>query len=72
MNPAVHEYRNEVLEELEKIPSEFLPAFLKVMRAFRESVALPAAEESFRQGWSEAVEGQVQPLSELWEGIDAE
>jgi hypothetical protein len=29
-------------------------------------------EDSFRQGWYEAITGQTIPLSELWEGIDAE
>ena len=33
---------------------------------------LKSAEESFRQGWYEAMTGQTIPLSELWEGIDAE
>ena len=33
---------------------------------------LKSAEECFRQGWHEAMTGQTVPLSELWEGIDAE
>ena len=33
---------------------------------------LKSAEECFRQGWQEAMIGQTVPLSELWEGIDAE
>ena len=33
---------------------------------------LKSAEESFRQGWYEAMTGKTIPLSELWEGIDAE
>ncbi|MEZ2236337.1 hypothetical protein [Microcoleus sp.] len=34
--------------------------------------SLKSAEECFRQGWKEAMTGQTVPLSELWEGIDAE
>ncbi len=34
--------------------------------------SLKSAEECFRQGWEEAMTGQTVPLSELWEGIDAE
>ena len=37
-----------------------------------EFVTLKSAEESFRQGWHEAVTGQTIPLSQLWDGIDAE
>jgi hypothetical protein len=32
----------------------------------------PSPEDSIRQGWYEAMTGQTIPLSELWEGIDAE
>ncbi len=30
------------------------------------------AEESFRRGWKEALEEETYPISELWDGIDAE
>lgn len=33
---------------------------------------LKSAEESFRQGWKEAMAGNTRPVSELWDGIDAE
>lgn len=63
-------YRNRVHEEIEKIPGEYLPSVLKMMRAFRESVTLRPAEESFRQGFEEALAGDTLPISRLWEGID--
>ena len=65
-------YHSQVIEEVSKIPMEYLPSFLKIARAFRESVGLPSAEESFRRGWQEAQNGEVHPISELWVGIDAE
>ena len=71
MDTATPQYRSEVLKELERIPAEFLPAFLKLVRAFREGVTLPTAEESFRQGWQETLSGQTHPISDLWEDIDA-
>ncbi|MDB9510394.1 hypothetical protein PN499_04270 [Kamptonema animale CS-326] len=37
-----------------------------------DSEPLKSAEKCFRQGWYEAMTGQTIPLSELWEGIDAE
>lgn len=72
MKTTAPQYRSEVLKELERIPAEFLPAFLKVIRAFREGVTLSTAEESFRQGWQEARTGQTRPVSELWEDVNAE
>jgi hypothetical protein len=36
-----------------------------------EDILKPAVE-SFRQGWKEAMTGQRLPISQLWEGIDAD
>ncbi len=60
----------KVLEEVERIPSEYLPFLLDMMRAFRESITLKSAEESFRQGWQEALRGETRPVSELWDDLD--
>jgi hypothetical protein len=53
------------------LPEEYLPFLLQMMRAFRESVTLKSAAESFRQGWCEAQSGMTSPLEQLWDGIDA-
>ncbi len=60
-----------VVEEIEKIPEEYLPFLLEIMRAYKESITLKPAAESFRQGWQEALRGETRPVSELWEDIDA-
>jgi hypothetical protein len=65
-------YRTQVLEEVEKIPEEYLSSVLKMIQVFRESILLKPAEDSFRQGWQEALRGETNPVSELWETIDAE
>ena len=65
-------YREKVLEEINKMPVDQLPNLLQLIRIFRESVTLKSAEESFKQGWEEAARGETRPVSELWEGIDAE
>jgi hypothetical protein len=41
------------------------------MHTLRESITLKPAEESFRQGWQEALRGETRPVSDLWEDIDA-
>jgi len=60
-----------VVEEVDKVPEEYLPFLLEIMRAFSESITLKPAEESFRQGWREALRGETRPVSELWKDIDA-
>ncbi|WP_373479902.1 hypothetical protein [Geminocystis sp.] len=35
-----------------------------------DSITTP--EASFRQAWQDIKEGKVRPISELWDGIDAE
>lgn len=72
MSTATIAYRNQVLAELENLPDEYLPFILQLMRAFRESVTLKPAAESFRQGWREAQQGDVSPAATLWDDIDAE
>ena len=59
-------YRKRLLEEVEKVPVEYLPFLLNMLRAFRESVTLKPAEESFRQGWQEALRGETRPVAYLW------
>lgn len=55
-----------VMQKARRLPSEFLPALLKVMRAFREGVPLPHAAGSLRQGWAEAQSGETCPIDEPW------
>lgn len=64
-------YRQQMLDELECMPDEYLPFMLQVMRSFRETLDIKPAEECFRQGWREAQAGQTLPIEKLWEGIDA-
>ena len=61
---------HKVLEEVGKIPAEYLPFLLEMMQAFRKSITLQTAEESFRQGWQEALRGETRPVSELWEDMN--
>jgi len=42
------------------------------IRLFRKNFELKSAEDSFRQGWKEALASETKPVSELWEGINAE
>jgi len=65
-------YEEQLVREIKATPKEYLPNLLQIVRLFRESVALKPAEASFRRGWQEALTGETRPVSELWEGIDAE
>lgn len=65
-------YREQVIEEINQTPIEHFPYLVQIIRIFRESTTLKPAEESFKQGWREALRGETKPVAELWEGIDAE
>jgi len=64
-------YQEQFANEIKQIPEEYLPNLVQIVRIFRESVSLRPAEDSFRQGWKEALAGETRPVSELWDGIDA-
>ncbi len=63
-------YRDQVMQEIDALPEEYWPFLLQMIRAFRESVTLKSAEDSFRQGWNEAQSGLTFPIGSLWDGID--
>lgn len=65
-------YKEQLQEEIEATPGEYLPALLAIVRLYRQSVALKPAAESFKTGWQEAMTDQTFPLSELWQGLDVE
>jgi len=72
MSNQIPIYEKQLLHEIRNTPKEYWPNLLQLVRLFRESVTLQPAEDSFRQGWQEAMRGQTLPASELWEGINAE
>jgi hypothetical protein len=72
MSAEISVYEQQLVREIGRTPREYLPNLLQIVRLFRESVALKPAEASFRQGWKEALAGETRPVSDLWEGIDAE
>ena len=72
MSSATFTVEEQFTREVKAIPPEYRPALLQIVRLFRQSVTLPPAEISFRQGWQEAMLGETRPVYELWESIDAE
>ena len=71
MNTYPSTYTKRITKEIRETPKEYLPALLAMVRLFRESVTLKPADESFWKGWKEALNKEVMPISNLWEGIDA-
>ena len=64
-------YTDRIRQEVAQMPDENLPLLLEMIHLFRQSIALKPAEESFRQGWQEALRGETLPVAELWTGIEA-
>ena len=58
-------YTDLLMREIKSTPEEYLPNLLNMIRLFRESLTLKPAENSFRQGWQEAVTGETMPIDEL-------
>jgi hypothetical protein len=71
MSALLSDRQRQLLAELEGVPEEYFPLLLQMIRAYRESVLLKPAADSFRQGWEEAQDGEALPVERLWEGIDA-
>ena len=71
MRAATSPFAKALLHEIKTTPEEYLPALLEIVRGFRHGIILKPAEESVRQGMKEALDGETLPISELWNGIDA-
>jgi len=83
LQQQVTEYLKEYIADLkdelqwEESFEKTQPQLVAAAQRAKQEIALAdkplkSAEECFRQGWHEAMTGQTVPLSELWEGIDAE
>jgi len=72
MNQSTEHYTEQLAAEIQRVPSEHLPALLTIVHSFRESVSLPTAAESIEQGWKEVMAGDVYPIDTLWDGIDVD
>jgi hypothetical protein len=70
MIEASTRYKEQLQQEIEATPTEYLPALLNIVRLYRQSVALNPADATFQQGWQEAMNGFTLPLSELWVDIE--
>jgi hypothetical protein len=62
----------QIGQEVRQTPDEYSSALLEIIRLLCHSITLKAAEESFKQGWQEAMQGETMFVSDLWVGIDAE
>lgn len=71
MNTYPSIYTEKIFQEIHQMPDEYLPTLLEIVRLFRETVTLKPAELSFRQGWEEAMNGELLPIDQLWEGVNA-
>jgi hypothetical protein len=61
-------YTEQLVQEIEHTPDEYLPMLLQIVRLFRQSITLKPAVDSFRQGWQEVIKGEILPIETLWVG----
>jgi len=60
-------YVEKIDQEIKQMPPEYLPALFNIIHTFRESISLNTAEESFKQGFKEALTGETRPIETLWD-----
>jgi hypothetical protein len=72
---------DKIIQELREIPEDKLAEIYDIIHYFRiglerefsaEETPTEIVIEGIRQGIREALSGETIPLSEMWEGIDAE
>lgn len=59
-----------LVDEIQQTPEEYRPLLLNIVRSFREGVIRLSAEDSFRQGWQDVVNGHTRPIDDLWQHFD--
>lgn len=71
----------KIIQELQDIPEDKLAEIYELIHSFRINLERDSSAdetptevviEGIHQGIREALSGQTIPLSEMWEGIDAE
>ncbi|MBI5473087.1 MAG: hypothetical protein HY961_12155 [Ignavibacteriae bacterium] len=69
MPSSTSTYQRQLQRELKRLPKEYVPNLLQIVRLYRESVTLKPARESFSEGWKEALQGKTHPIAELWKDV---
>lgn len=64
------EYTKQLHREIERTPEEYRGLLLRIVHSFREGVALPTAEESFRDGWLDTLKGNTKSIDDLWDEVE--
>ncbi|MFA7174704.1 MAG: hypothetical protein WC340_15075 [Kiritimatiellia bacterium] len=63
---------DQFLHEIRQVPQQYLPQLLEIVHIYKESIIKKTTVESLEQSWKQAISGETSPVSELWEGVDAE
>jgi len=67
----MNNYTQQLHDEIERTPEEYRGLLLRIVHSFREGVTvLPSAEDSFREGWKDVMEGNTHSIDTLWDGLD--
>ncbi len=70
MDLSPTEYTKQLHREIEQTPEEYRGLLLRIVHSFREGVALPTAEESFRDGWLDTLKGNTKSIDDLWDEVE--
>ncbi|AWB69229.1 hypothetical protein C2869_22275 (plasmid) [Saccharobesus litoralis] len=67
-----NDYAQALHKEIDQTPTEHLAALLSIVHTFRESVSLKSPIDSVEKGLQEALSGETEDISTLWDGIDVD
>ena len=67
---ATSAYVAQLQKEIQDVPDEYMPALIDMVHAFRQGVVQKSLEESFKQSWLQAQNGETHPIDTLWDDID--
>ncbi len=70
MNRTNQSYSEAFESKLQGIPVEYMPALLKIVDAFRETVSQKDLEISIQRSFEDAQSGKTFPVSTLWDAMD--
>lgn len=60
-------YFEQIQQELNQTPVEYLPTLLTIIHNFRESACLDSVATGFSISWQEMLRGEYRPIDTLWD-----
>ena len=67
MNPNQQTYNDALESAIQNVPTEYMPALIKIIDAFSETVSQKDFETSLSRSFQDAQSDKTYPIESLWE-----